>query len=346
MAPGGGERPDRQKILVVRVGRGGDIVMITPALDALLAAFPGAEFHALTTGEGRRVLSGYDPRLDRFFLYTRRFPQTLLLQRRLRRDLAVEGYTHVFIFETKPHYRTWLRGLAPRVHALAASAGVRHFCDRCLDLVQENVEQSVPRNWVSLPVTDEGRAKARALLDDAGVDPAARLVGMHPTFSGAGLPFFRDREGLRHRMWPPAHFAELARLLAAEPAADGRPIAVVIDALPDEKRLIEPIVTASGGAVTLLTAPPDFQRYKGLLSLLDALVSPNTGPMHMAAALNTPLVALFSQWLPEDCGPFMDPRRCVILRAEDTAQPEQGLAAITPAEAAAAARSLIQRTHP
>ena len=36
---------DIEKILVVRVGHMGDVVMITPALDSLLAAFPYAEFH-------------------------------------------------------------------------------------------------------------------------------------------------------------------------------------------------------------------------------------------------------------------------------------------------------------
>ncbi len=96
---------------------------------------------------------------------------------------------------------------------------------------------------------------------------------------------------------------------------------MVIDALPEEVKYVQPIVEQSGGAITLLAAPPAFQRYKGFLSLLDVLVTPNTGPMHMAAALGTPLVALFSRWSPEDCGPYMDPARYLVLRAEDTAQP-------------------------
>ena len=57
-----------EKILIVRIGLGGDLVMITPALNGLLAAFPKAEFHLLTSSEGQRVMKGYDRRITRFWL--------------------------------------------------------------------------------------------------------------------------------------------------------------------------------------------------------------------------------------------------------------------------------------
>jgi heptosyltransferase-1 len=333
VTPGGGTQ---EKILIVRAGRGGDLIMITPALNALLGVFPGAEFHLLSTGDGRRIMAGYDPRLTRIFLYSRRFPRTLVLQRKLLEEFKAEGYTRIYIFETKPHYRNWLRGLAPHVHTLSGTGDDGHYCDRCLDLVEASLGAPVPRGWVTLPVSEEGRAKARALLSASGVPGQALLVGLHPTFSGTGLPLFRDRQGSRHRMWPPDSFSALARLLQQRQAAFSRPLAVIIDALPEELKYVQPIVDRAAGAVTLLAAPPDFQRYKGLLSLLDVLVTPNTGPMHMAAALGTPLVALFSDWSPADCGPYMDPARFQVLRAEDTDHPARGLAAITPETVASA----------
>ena len=319
-----------EKILIVRVGRGGDVIMITPALNALLEAFPEAEFHVLTTGDGRRILRGYHPRLTRVHLYTRRFPRTLLVQRRLGGVLRAEGYDHVYIFETKPHYHRWLQGLAPHICALQGTAAEGHYAVRCLDLVQGSLERPIVRGHVHLPVSEEGRAKARHLLEQSGVAPGARLVGLHPTFSGTGLAFFRERHGIKHRMWPAEAFSELARMLREGGRREGRDLAVVVDALPEELPHVQALVEAGEGAVTLLSAPPDFDRYKGLLSLLDVLVTPNTGPMHMAAALNTPLVALFSHWSPEDCGPYMSSNMFTILRAEQQANPELGLAAISP----------------
>lgn len=330
-----------QKILLVRAGRGGDLIMITPAVDALLDAYPGAEFHLLTTGDGRRIMGDFAARITETFLYSRRFPRTLILQRDLLRRFKREGYTHIYIFETKPHYQNWLRGLAPEIHALEGTSADGHYCQRCLDLVARSLNRKVDRRWVRLPVTEKGRALARTMLTNHGVDPQAQLVGLHPTFSGTGLPLFRDRHGNRHRMWPPSSFAHLARLLHQAAEAQAKPLALVIDALPEESKFVDPIVEQSGGAVTLLCAPPNFERYKGLLSLLDVLVTPNTGPMHMAAGLNTKLVALFSNWSPTDCGPFMDPVRYRVLQAEDTDQPEKGLAAIGPQWVADAVMDLL-----
>jgi ADP-heptose:LPS heptosyltransferase len=331
--------PPAQKILVVRVGHGGDLVMITPALRALLEAFPTAELHLLTSAEGRRIMTGFDERLTTFHLYSRRFPHRLLLERRLRMRLREEAYDRIVILETKPSYQRWLGGAAPQVDVLADGPG--HFSDRALDLITRIASRDVDHHWVWLPVTAEGRDRARALLAEHGVAADTQLVGLHPTFSQTGAHRFRDRRGKRHRMWPRESFARLAALLAERARADGRELAVVMDVLPDEAAYVQPIVDASGGVATVLAAPPDFQRYKGLLSLLDVLVTPNTGPMHMAAALETPVVALFSNWDPDDCGPYMDPARRRILRAEDTAQPELGLAAITPEQVAAAVLELL-----
>ncbi|MBU8871716.1 MAG: glycosyltransferase family 9 protein [Gemmatimonadales bacterium] len=340
----GNSRASERKILIVRVGRGGDLIMITPAVNALLAAHPEAELHLLTSADGRRIMANYSPRITKTYSYTRRFPRTLLQQRSLLKQFKAERYSSLYIFETKPHYRKWLGNLAQDVHSLEEASAGSHYCNRCLDLVAGSLEAPVIRGWVSLPVTETGRRKARALLKENGVDPEAKLVGLHPTFSGAGLPFFRDRKGNRHRLWPGEHFAKLAGILADVASAKGLKLALVVDALPEEKPYVQSIMDKSGGSITLLAAPPDFQRYKGLLSLLDVLVTPNTGPMHIAAALNTPVVALFSTWSPEDCGPFMDPGRYRVLRAEETVDPGQGLASIEPDQVADTVLDLLQKT--
>ena len=333
----------KRKILVVRVGRAGDLVMITPALNALLAALPAAEIHLLTSAEGARVMRDYHPRLTRMWIYSRRFPRSLLMKSALTRAFVREGYERIYVLETKAAYGKWLRQVPGKIFALPPDEPQGHYCDRCLDVVQGSLDDLCPRGWVHLPVTAAGRKKARELLEENGVDPAAVLVGLHPTFSGSRLPLFRKRRDLGHRNWPPGHFARLGDLLRQQARARGREVAVVIDALPEEKPLVEPIIEAAGGAVTLLSGPPDFQRFKGLLEAMDVLVTPNTGPMHIAAAVGTPVVALFSRWAAEDCGPYTDPDRRVILRAEDTPDPGAGLAAITPEQAAAAVWDLLDR---
>ncbi|PJA75978.1 hypothetical protein CO151_04310 [bacterium CG_4_9_14_3_um_filter_65_15] len=331
----------KSKILVVRVGRAGDLVMITPAVNALLAGMPHAELHLLTSAEGARVMRDYHPRLTRTWIYSRRFPRSLLLKPALTRAFVREGYERIFVLESKPTYRKWLKETGAPLHALDPAPQGRHYCDRCLDLVTTSLAQPLPQGWVHLPVTASGRDRARQLLRDHGVNDGDLLVGLHPTFSGSGLPFFRNRGEVGHRHWPSGHFARLARLLRDGAREQGRPLVVVVDALPQEQKFIQPLIDDAAGAVTLLCAPPDFQRYKALLEALDVLVTPNTGPMHIAAAVGTPVVALFSRWSAADCGPYTDSKRYRVLRAEDTDRPADGLAAVTPDLAAAAVWDLL-----
>src|SRR5512141_2608703 len=118
------------RILAVRVGRGGDLVMITPALRMLLEAFPRAELHLVTTEEGPRVLRGFDPRLTRFLPYHRRIPGSWIRGPRLRAALRRTGYDRVYVFESLPHYRDLVAGVAPEIHFLGRHGAGSHYCDR------------------------------------------------------------------------------------------------------------------------------------------------------------------------------------------------------------------------
>jgi len=320
-------------ILVVRVGRAGDLVMITPALRMLLDAFPGSEFHVLTAADGRRALEGFDPRITEFHVYDRKFPASITGPARLVRELGARGYARAYVFETHSRYRALAGRLAPRVYALDEQSAGEHYSARCLALVAGSLEPppapAAAYGAVSLPVTDAGRSAAAEYLARHGIAPDERLVGIHMTFSESARGLLAGRRGRKHRMWPQAEAARLAHLLAGA----GRKLRPVVDVLPEERGMLHEFLAGAGDAVTVLCGPSDFERYKAVLARLDVLVTPNTGPMHIAAAVGTPVVALFSGWSPADCGPFVPSAGVRVLRAEDTKEPGRGLAAI-PAEAA------------
>jgi ADP-heptose:LPS heptosyltransferase len=146
---------------------------------------------------------------------------------------------------------------------------------------------------------------------------------------------------MRHRVWPQESFAHLARQLHEKAQAMHLSLRIVIDALPEERALVEPIVRQSGGVVTLLSEPPDFERYKGMLQCMDVLVTPNTGPMHIAAAVGTRVVALFSGWSVDECGPFVPAEQFRTLQAEDNDDKELGLASIPPTKVVEAVFDLL-----
>ncbi len=341
------------RILAVRVGRAGDLVMITPALNLLLSSYPNAELHLLTSPEGRRVLNGYHPRLTRFLIFRTGFLREILGKAGIMREIREAGYSRVFVFEADPRFHRLFEEVGAAVHLLPSGPPTRHYSLRCVSLVDESLPVPGCAGWVTLPVTEDGRRKAEAYFQSHGVEKEDCLAGFHATFSQASALPFRKREARLHRSWPADSFAHLACLLHERARSENIPLRIIIDVLPGERRLVEAIERQSGGTIRVISGPPDFERYKAVLERMALLVTPDTGPMHIAAAVGTPLVALFSNKSPEDCGPFVSTDKYKVLRAADTAQPRLGLAAITPESVCeacsgflAAWRSSHLSTHP
>jgi len=333
------------RILVVRVGRIGDAVMITPALRMILDGFPDSEVHVLGTADVARVLKGFDPRLTLVHRYSRRFPESLTLPRRMHATLKQGAYSRVLVFESNAHYRRLVDGVAPEVTSFDPARPEEHFAARCMAVVEMALAAAhlpvPPRGWLHLPVTEAGRAAAAKHFESHGLAPDDVPVGLHCTWHETGRLFSRDRRGMRHRQWPEASWAALAIALRDAGRARGVRLRSVVDLLPEERPQVEGLIAAAGDALTVMSAPPDFERYKATLERLHLFITPNTGPMHVAAAVGAKVLALFSDWRPEDCGPFVPPGRSRVLRAEDTPHPERGLAAITPAAVTDAALGMI-----
>lgn len=312
------------KILIVRIGRVGDMLMITPAMEALLELYPEAEFHMLTSADGVRVFKGYSPRLTRFLTHQRKSLLPQLALRRLKKQIDQEGYDYAFCFEYNETFLKLIRGAGQAYGMSLEGADSRHYCQLCLDVVERAAGRSVGEHWLNLPVTDEARRRSREILAEAGLDDKVFIVGIHPTYSGMKKVAWR-RHMDEGRRWPPEAFACLGRLISDYGESLGLDIRVIMDLLPDEQEVGEQIVRLSEGKVQLLIPPLDFQRYKATLERMDLLVTPDTGPMHVAGAVGTPLVALFGGTRPDDSGPYVPPERRQLIQA-----PDQKIAHISP----------------
>ncbi|GAB4100935.1 glycosyltransferase family 9 protein [Sinomonas halotolerans] len=124
----------------------------------------------------------------------------------------------------------------------------------------------------ALPADDDG-LPALARTAPSAVRPPGEYVVVHP---GADVPA---------RAWPASHAAELVSLLAA------RGITVVVTGGPGERELTERVAGAAG---TDLGGKTDVPALVDVLAGASAVVVGNTGPAHLAAAVRTPVVSLFS----------------------------------------------------
>ena len=298
--------------------------MITPAVRALLDAYPEAEFHLLTGSDGQRVFKGFSERLTSFLLHDRKALLAKLNLNKLLKQVQAEGYDHAFCFELNPTFAPFYQAARDGGCCVDMSRPEEHYSRRCLDVVERAVNKSVEGYWLNLPVTDEARDKARAILAQVGISDDTFVVGMHPTYSGLKKMAWR-RNMDRGRRWPTASFAELAKQLSTYAEQHDVNMRIIMDLMPEEAEVGGEIVSLSDGKVAMLTPPLDFQRYKATLERMNIFVTTDTGPMHIGGAVGTNLVALFGGTDPNDSGAYVPPEKYEIVQS-----PTKQIADITP----------------
>jgi len=316
------------KILVVRIGRAGDMVMITPALNAIADKYPESEITILTSPDGRRVLKDFHSQIKNVLILDRTKLFPFIQRAQLNRAIQKYNFEHIYCFETKKSFTTLFNNSKAEQHILQDIKNSDiNFADRCLRLVDPTFTKD--QYPVFLPVQNDAKQRAQLILQQTGISKDVFLIGIHPSYSGLGKKFGRNKKSLPHRNWPVSHWGALCKKIKDFAKDNGLNIQIIMDLMPEEKELGLSIINESKNSVRLITPVPDFERYKATLARMDLLIVPNTGPMHIAAAVGTNIVSLFSIHNPKDCAPFTDENKLKILRAEDCEHPEYGLAAIS-----------------
>lgn len=318
----------KNKILVVRVGRVGDMVMITAALNAILKHFKQSEIHVLTGDDGQRVLKDFDNRVTQFYSYNRKSLNSLWLRYKLKNLIGMEDYSHIFCFETKPSYLKLFSKSQAEIHVNQNCVKEMNYAWHCLQTVNRVTLQNT-NEWVSLSVKQDALKESSDIFAENKIDKDSFIVGIHPSFSALKKLKLRNQRDMHERGWPEENWAKLASDLTLYAQEKNIKIQVIMDLLEEDRALGERIVSMSNNSIKLLIPPMNFERYKATLQSMDLLVTPNTGPMHVAGAIGTKMVALFSVESPDNCGPYVSAEQYTPLCAEDMAKPELGLSAIS-----------------
>jgi lipopolysaccharide heptosyltransferase II len=162
--------------------------------------------------------------------------------------------------------------------------GIRHEVRRQLDLVAQ-VGCRPATEGMSFRLLPQDLAAVRARLAAADITPGAPWVLVHP---GATAP---------SRRYPPAHWARAIGLLYRQ-----HRLRTVLTGLPSEAELARAIVAASQvppEGVVSLAGQLTLGELGAAIALASVVVSNNTGPAHISAALGTPLVDLYAQTNPQ-----------------------------------------------
>jgi ADP-heptose:LPS heptosyltransferase len=145
-----------------------------------------------------------------------------------------------------------------------------------------------------LRVPAGGAASVRSRLHDMGITGDYIVVGPGGSW--------------RAKCWPTERFGELCREIEQRTS-----LRVVVIHGPGEKSAAEEVLRAAAPAQPVIV-PTTIEELMGLLSHARCLIAADSGPLHLAAALGTPVVGLFGPTDPARNGPFA-PRAIVVHKA-------------------------------
>lgn len=297
------------RFLIVRLGSLGDIVHTFPAVAGLRESFPKSDIVWLTHPRWRVLVESSQLATEIWDVETRTYGSLRDTLARIRKGQfsAAIDYQGLWKSAALPFLGRVRRRVGFSRHTVREFGVPVLYTDRvrCRQrhIVEQNGELSQrvgARNGLGaflLSVPSLQEAFALQLLRGFNVNEYVVL-------SPAG--------GWRSKCWPPERYGALCRQIHT-----GLGLRCVLNQGPGDEDCIAAVKAASGDAAPIACVS-SLHQFMVLLRNALCVVAGDTGPLHLAAALGAPVVALFGPTDPERNGPYRsgaDPRKDIVLRS-------------------------------
>ncbi len=289
-------------ILIVRLGAMGDIVHAIPFAAALRAAMPDARIDWLVDVKHRDLLDLVPVVNHRIAISTRGLSGSVARRQFLATVRELRGARYDLVFDLQGLVKSAVLarlagghetvGFAP-AHLRERAAWIfyskTHDTGGAVHVVRKNLAMlgaiGLADADIRFPLTVPASPVAEAIRARLGRGPGRQFVVINP---GAAWP---------NKQWPPRCFGAVA---AGLHASHGLRTLVLWG--PGEQPLAQAVVESAAGAAEV--APPTgITDLVALAKAASLVISGDTGPLHVAAAVGTPIVALFGPTRPERNGP-------------------------------------------
>ncbi|MEI8176163.1 MAG: glycosyltransferase family 9 protein [Candidatus Omnitrophota bacterium] len=319
-----------KKIVVIRTDRIGEVVLTTPVITAMREAYPGAHISMVVRPRVRPLVED-NPYIDEVIEYA---PPAAGLREAFWLRAALIGRAFDIAIVVNPrkesHLAVFLAGIPVRVgfdHKWAfllthkvkdlKALAARHEVEYNLDLPRAiGIEPRKKYPFIDVTVPLEKITQKIKEASPTGSDICC-LAAIHPCTSDP------------RKQWPLESFARAADMLV------DKGYAVVVIAGVEEAPAARKMIALMKRAPVDLSGKLDLKELAALLESSKFLISADSGPVHIAAAVGTPVVALFGGASegskPKRWGPFGHGH--IVIQ-------KQNINDITPEEVVAAVRSI------
>ena len=305
-----------ERALVIKLRHHGDVLLASPVFSALKHAAPHAEIDALVYRETAPMLSGHPAisvlhTIDRS-LRKRGFAARAAAEGRLWAALRARHYDLV-VHLTDHRRGAWLKrlvgaryGVAPERKGLWWSTSFTHRYPLPRASLRHTVETNLDAlRRIGLWPADEDKSLSFQPGDDAHAI-VATLLASHGLVHGRFIVVHPGSRWL-FKCWPAAATAALLDRLAAQ----GWPLVLTGAPDPAERALVTAIRAATQAPVIDLSGDLKLSELGAVIGAARLFIGVDSAPMHIAAAMKTPVVALFGPSGDAEWGPWRVPHRVV-----------------------------------
>lgn len=303
---------DYRRILLIKPSSLGDIVHGLPALSALRRRFPHAHISWLVKQEWAEILDGHPDLTDVIAaeFYWHSWPRLVAKLRRAKYDLVLDLQGLL-----RSGLLTWLTGASTRVGFAAGREGSpwwysdrvnlpvpevlpwrqipMHAVDRNLVLAA-HVGADITKPAFRFPDFSEEAERMDRKLRALGVEQGEPLIAVAPV----------DRNRLRS--WPLERFSEAALQLVKMGA--GR---IVLIATAGQQDMLQPLIEKLPSGLVNLVGQTTIRELAVILRRVQLLLANDSAPLHIAAAMGTPVIGLFGPTSIARARPFGEGHRAL-----------------------------------
>ncbi len=279
-----------KKILIVRTDRLGDVILSTPVIKNLRRHYPDSYIAFMCRPYTRQALEG-NPYLDEVIVYDKygsqkSLPESIKFAFKLKKkkfDLALilhpTNRTHLIAFLAGiPKRVGWdkkLKFLLTDKLKQNKDQGIKHESEYNLDFLRY---LGIPTTEKELyfPLREKENKRVNEILEKNSINKEDKIVVVHPS---ASCPSKR---------WPQDKFIELIKIINK-----GQKTKTIVITSADQKQFGEKIIkeTEAIDLRGLLT----ISETASLLNKASLLISCDSGPVHIAAALGVPVISIFGR---------------------------------------------------
>ena len=299
------------RALVVKLRHHGDVLLASPVIALLKTRAPSLEVDALVYDDTRPMLEGH-PALSQLFFVGRKWRERgalsrLSLERHLLKSLRARRYDLIVHLSEQPRGAWLARLLRPRYSVAPAMPGRGKFWAKSFThlypLVGGNRRHQVELNLDALRrIGVQPGPNERSVTFVPGPDAERRidqLVGTEP------FVHLHPASRWTFKCWPAEQNAQLIDRLAV----DGH--RVVVTSAPDEVPFVQRIVDQANAKTQNLAGQLTIKELGALTARAKLFIGVDSMPMHLAAAMGTPTLALFGPSGEIEWGPWNVERRVV-----------------------------------